>query len=503
MIEHKFSAQLISKSFNYPPHPYLPTMAYPATRDTVQYLQPHICAFCEREFPDALSYSTHLEVHANYDHDEPYKCDQCGKCFAVPARLTRHYRIHTGEKPYSCDVCHKSFSVKENLSVHRRIHTQERPYKCSVCDRSFEHSGKLHRHMRIHTGERPHSCNICSKTFIQSGQLVIHMRTHTGEKPYICSTCNKGFTCSKQLKVHIRTHTGEKPYNCEICGKSFGYNHVLKLHQVAHFGEKVYKCTLCKTTFGNKKNLETHIKSHEGRSSPNSWSSPSSPSEPYDYSTYSTVRSSPKLMDYSSEPESNSSSTSDKENFSFHPAHYRNLTTVALLPSINTICPFNAPDLLPTLPSRSTLAPQTTNPGKTQKVIHEIDLTPVTAPLIRHLMQLDAEQYGPPYPTPPTSPSSLPLQIKVEIPLSPPSTPPSPSSSPSPSMSSRLDSTLPLRKRRLAHSFSEGYDSSSNDCPSPKSVCSRDTSSPTDQILNTVPVRKSCITFVGKPKSDL
>lgn len=113
---------------------------------------------------------------------DPYQCDVCKKTFAVPARLVRHYRTHTGERPFECEFCHKMFSVKENLQVHRRIHTKERPYKCEVCGRAFEHSGKLHRHMRIHTGERPHKCSVCAKTFIQSGQLVIHMRTHTGKK---------------------------------------------------------------------------------------------------------------------------------------------------------------------------------------------------------------------------------------------------------------------------------------------------------------------------------
>ncbi|XP_022919249.1 Krueppel homolog 1 isoform X2 [Onthophagus taurus] len=202
------------------------------------------------------------------ESDDPYRCNICSKTFAVPARLTRHYRTHTGEKPFRCEFCDKSFSVKENLSVHRRIHTKERPYKCDVCSRAFEHSGKLHRHMRIHTGERPHKCSVCAKTFIQSGQLVIHMRTHTGEKPYVCGVCQKGFTCSKQLKVHSRTHTGEKPYSCEICGKSFGYNHVLKLHQVAHYGEKVYKCTICNDTFNSKKCMEAHIKSHSENAAP-------------------------------------------------------------------------------------------------------------------------------------------------------------------------------------------------------------------------------------------
>ncbi|XP_042239456.1 zinc finger protein 358-like [Homarus americanus] len=194
--------------------------------------------------------------------EPPYQCKICGKGFAIPARLARHHRVHTGEKPFKCEFCEKTFSVKENLNVHRRIHTKERPYKCNICDRSFEHSGKLHRHMRTHTGERPHKCEVCGKTFVQSGQLVIHMRAHTGEKPYTCEYCQKGFTCSKQLKVHIRTHTGEKPYECDVCGKTFGYNHVLKMHKMSHLGEKLYKCTLCEEFFNSRKTLDRHIRDH-------------------------------------------------------------------------------------------------------------------------------------------------------------------------------------------------------------------------------------------------
>lgn len=194
--------------------------------------------------------------------EPPYECKICGKGFAIPARLQRHHRVHTGEKPFKCEFCDKTFSVKENLNVHRRIHTKERPYKCNICDRAFEHSGKLHRHMRTHTGERPHKCEVCGKTFVQSGQLVIHMRAHTGEKPYTCEYCQKGFTCSKQLKVHIRTHTGEKPYECDVCGKTFGYNHVLKMHKMSHLGEKLYKCTLCEEFFSSRKSLDRHIRDH-------------------------------------------------------------------------------------------------------------------------------------------------------------------------------------------------------------------------------------------------
>lgn len=160
------------------------------------------CDQCSMFFGSKSAHTSHLKSHAksnaavrqsttnatvaasmpngNAASTDPYQCDVCKKTFAVPARLVRHYRTHTGERPFECEFCHKMFSVKENLQVHRRIHTKERPYKCDVCGRAFEHSGKLHRHMRIHTGERPHKCSVCAKTFIQSGQLVIHMRTHTG-----------------------------------------------------------------------------------------------------------------------------------------------------------------------------------------------------------------------------------------------------------------------------------------------------------------------------------
>jgi len=398
------------------------------------------CEFCDREFSNSPSLHFHMESHISVDPDAPFRCDVCGKCFAVPTELTKHYGTHKHEP--------------SNTDPHKH-------YQCSICKRAFEHSGKLHRHMRIHTGERPHQCHLCNKTFIQSGQLVIHMRTHTGDKPYVCTTCDKGFTCSKQLKVHMRTHTKEKPYSCDICGKSFGYNHVLKLHQMSHFGEKVYKCTICRSSFSSKKHLESHIKSHDESvlldlSRTRNMQSPTRPS---------SVGSS-----------CSDSSTSDKENSTYYKPSYSSLypspltlgvtptplapmahtnssprgplDTQFLLPSINTICPG---DVL-TTPHR--LASRSTRVARRQKIspLRNNPLYPVTPTLVKTLLEEDLATYGPPTPlrTPSLSPEIYGGCLVTPSSSSEPSLTPPPSVSPPTSISMMTESSLPLRKRRMA-----------------------------------------------------
>uniref|UniRef100_A0A8C0FTK3 C2H2-type domain-containing protein n=1 Tax=Bubo bubo TaxID=30461 RepID=A0A8C0FTK3_BUBBB len=62
----------------------------------------------------------------------------------------------------------------------------ERPYACPVesCDRRFSRSDELTRHIRIHTGQKPFQCRICMRNFSRSDHLTTHIRTHTGEKPF-------------------------------------------------------------------------------------------------------------------------------------------------------------------------------------------------------------------------------------------------------------------------------------------------------------------------------
>lgn len=88
----------------------------------------------------------------------------------------------------------------------------ERPYPCPVeqCDRRFSRSDELTRHIRIHTGQKPFQCKICYRAFSRSDHLTTHIRTHTGEKPFSCDVCGRKFARSDEKKRHTKVHLKQK-----------------------------------------------------------------------------------------------------------------------------------------------------------------------------------------------------------------------------------------------------------------------------------------------------
>lgn len=56
----------------------------------------------------------------------------------------------------------------------------ERPYFCPMegCDKRFARSDELSRHKRMHTGEKKFACCICGRRFVRSDHLMKHERRH-------------------------------------------------------------------------------------------------------------------------------------------------------------------------------------------------------------------------------------------------------------------------------------------------------------------------------------
>ncbi|KAM6992322.1 uncharacterized protein LKV04_008374 [Tautogolabrus adspersus] len=272
--EKPFSCSVCSRRFNHKS-----TLKLHMARHTG--VKPISCSFCDQRFfwpsqlkkhncvgdndgratrqhQSCLNSEENIKDQKSRSDQKSHDCSECTKTFRKKCDLTRHMRIHRGEKPFSCSDCGRKFNQKGNLTTHMQLHTGEKPFSCSFCSKGFNQKESLLRHMLVHTGEKPFSCSDCGESFRLKVSLAQHMFVHTGEKPFCCSECGKGFMRKSNLTIHMAQHTGEKPFCCSECGKRFKHRSSQKIHMAHHRGEKPFGCSVCDQRFSWPKQLKRH-----------------------------------------------------------------------------------------------------------------------------------------------------------------------------------------------------------------------------------------------------
>lgn len=101
------------------------------------------------------------------------------------------------------------------LMNYEQIVEENNSLRCtfSGCGKLFKSRWSLTRHLRVHSGERPFKCELCKKSFVQKCSLTRHAQTHSENKLWPCPHpgCDKNFKLKEYLEIHKGIHVRAKP----------------------------------------------------------------------------------------------------------------------------------------------------------------------------------------------------------------------------------------------------------------------------------------------------
>ena len=121
------------------------------------------CEICGRCLASEAARDEHRRTHKG---ERLHQCETCGKLFKKS--------FETVQPPRKCPPCEQSFRRKQERE---RQLSKQRLYPCDVCGKQFRNKGCISRHMRVHNGDRgPCVCTVCGARFTQQRYLESHRK---------------------------------------------------------------------------------------------------------------------------------------------------------------------------------------------------------------------------------------------------------------------------------------------------------------------------------------
>ena len=179
-----------------------------------------------------------------------YSCEFCDLVCKEENDL-RDHMIKDHRNDVQCDICEKRFIgfkraselKKHKLEEHGVIH--EQPIKCNFCGRIFDRTGNLNMHIKLkHENSREFPCEFCGKLFGRKPDARKHMlktncKNKLHEKPPLVlnrimkmkSVMAKKPKRKQEPSIYLRTF---KWYQCNSCKQVFEHLDKLQFHEKSH-----------------------------------------------------------------------------------------------------------------------------------------------------------------------------------------------------------------------------------------------------------------------------